>query len=315
MGTMEIPEYFRVKASRQFGDDGPAWVESLPSILKWCLETWQLGDCRPVDGLSINLVCLAESPRFGSVVLKVQGPHTERYTEMEALRAYAGRRTCALLGWDRPQAAMLLERLMPGTTLRSLPDRNEQLRIGAEIMAALPVSPEGTRDLPTYQDWITRAFARMRRDFDPDATMQRLMAAAQDLYTEARAARQGGDVILHGDLHHDNILSAGDGKWKVIDPQGVIGPAFMECGRFIQNHALMDVREMNEGEVTHAVLFVADRLAETPRRIASALFVLHVLSVCWSHEMNDEPEELRLQWRQCETLLALVGRIGRGEGR
>jgi streptomycin 6-kinase len=29
-------------------------------------------------------------------------------------------------------------------------------------------------------------------------------------------------VLLHGDLHQDNILSQGD-DWLVIDPKGVIG--------------------------------------------------------------------------------------------
>ena len=37
----------------------------------------------------------------------------------------------------------------------------------------------------------------------------------------------GAPVLLHGDLHHYNILAAGGGRWLAIDPKGVVGePAF-----------------------------------------------------------------------------------------
>jgi streptomycin 6-kinase len=302
---MEIPEYFRIKASRIFGDEGPGWVESLPSILAWCQDAWRLDDCRPVDDLSINLVCLAESRDFGKVVLKIDGPHAERYTEMEALRAYAGRHACALLRFDRPRAAMLLERLLPGTTLRSLPDRDEQLRIGTEMMATLPVRLDGAHGFPTYQDWLTRAFARQYRDFSPDERMKALMSAAQELYTEIASGNEP-PVLLHGDFHHDNILAAGDGRWKVIDPQGVVGPAFLECGRFIQNHVAYDVAELDLEEVARTVAFVSHRLDRAPRLIASTFFILHLLSTCWSHESADDAEELQRSTRQCQELLSLA---------
>lgn len=224
------------------------------------------------------------------------------------MQAYAGRHACALLQCDRPRAAMLLERLLPGDTLRSLQDRDKQLRIGTEIMAALPVRLTGASELPTYQDWITRAFARMRCEYDPDPQMEMLMASAQELYADIGPGDEA-PVLLHGDLHHDNILRACDGQWKVIDPQGVIGPAFLECGRFLQNHVVPDDAEPDPEEVMRAITFVSDQLGESPHRIASALFVLHLLSVCWGFEMSYEPEKLRLQTRQCRILFDLLRRI------
>jgi streptomycin 6-kinase len=203
---------------------------------------------------------------------------------------------------------MLLERIVPGDSLRSLEDADEQLRIGTEVMAALPVRPAGVHGFPRYQDWIAAAFSRMHRDYSPDATTETLMASAQELYTEIGAASQT-PVLLHGDLHHDNILRSGDGRWKVIDPQGVIGAPFLECGRFLENHVLPDVNEPDLDGVARAVEFVADRLRESPHRIATALFILHLLATCWSYEMNEEAETLRLQTRQCAALLDLVRRI------
>jgi streptomycin 6-kinase len=42
------------------------------------------------------------------------------------------------------------------------------------------------------------------------------------------------EVLLHGDLHHDNILQNGD-DWMVIDPKGVIGEPAFEIAAFIRN--------------------------------------------------------------------------------
>lgn len=40
-------------------------------------------------------------------------------------------------------------------------------------------------------------------------------------------------VLLHGDLHAENILRGGDGGWLAIDPKGIVGPrAFDYCNLF-----------------------------------------------------------------------------------
>lgn len=41
-------------------------------------------------------------------------------------------------------------------------------------------------------------------------------------------------MLLHRDLHHDNILKHGN-EWKVIDPKEVIGDPVYEVAAFIRN--------------------------------------------------------------------------------
>jgi streptomycin 6-kinase len=42
--------------------------------------------------------------------------------------------------------------------------------------------------------------------------------------------------LLHGDLHHENILSAGNSTWKAIDPKGVIAETACELIPFFMNN-------------------------------------------------------------------------------
>ncbi len=43
-----------------------------------------------------------------------------------------------------------------------------------------------------------------------------------------------GTHVLHGDLHHDNILASG-AEWRVIDPHGYLGPPAFELAAMVRN--------------------------------------------------------------------------------
>jgi streptomycin 6-kinase len=302
---MEIPEYFLQKASRIFNDQGPAWVRELPSHLARCIDMWQLSECRPIDDLSINLVCYAHSSQFGEVVLKIQGPHTERYTEITALQRYNGRHACRLHAVDLSIPAMLLERIRPGTCLRALEDKAEQLRIGVEMLARLPIPIEKDCGLPSYFTWLENVTQKMVAEYHPDQTMQNLLAAAHRFYADMDPDREPL-MLLHGDLHHDNILRKGDRAWAAIDPQGVVGAAFLEAGRFLQNHVIPELGLIQPDETASAIAVVAQGLGQPWQRIAKTLFVLHFLSLCWSYEMQDDPQQLAIGRQQCLDLIELI---------
>lgn len=56
-------------------------------------------------------------------------------------------------------------------------------------------------------------------------------------------------VVLHGDLHHDNLLRRTDGSYAMTDPKGVLGPEILDLPRFLLNeldtpHADPDERHL-----------------------------------------------------------------------
>jgi len=305
---MDIPQYFLHKAARQFGEAGPGWVQQLPGLLARCADQWQLTGCVPAGNLSINLVCYAHAALYGDVVLKIEGPHPVRYTEMTALRLYAGRQACTCLAIDEEIAAILLERVVPGYDLRKLPNQQEQLEIGAEVIATLPVPLRETHGLPYYGEWITRAIANTHAHYRPGARMSALMAATEDLFRQICPGDEPR-YLLHGDLHHENMLYHHDGTWKVIDPQGVIGAPFLESARFIQNHVIDQDDVFHWDMLDDTAAYFAARLDETKYNIAGAFFILHVLSTCWGYEMNYDEDCLARLIDECARLLEYVKAI------
>ena len=306
---LDVSEYFIHKASRQFGDRGSKWVAQLPALIAACEKRWRLHDWQLTDELSINLVCFARSDEHGDVVVKIQGPHDERLTELTALRLFDGGLVCRCLDSDADLAAILLERIMPGDTLRSLHSKTQQLDIGTTILANLPIPLTESHGLPSYQEWLTKAFRTMRQDYSPDARFTRLMDAGRDLFHDVD---NGEQYLLHGDLHHDNILSAGNGQWKAIDPQGVIGSRVFESGRFIQNHhtgpplASEGEDRLTDEDLLRTIGFIARSLKYPTRNVAAALFILHLLSTCWGYEMGYTQDRLDRCAAECSYLLSML---------
>jgi streptomycin 6-kinase len=296
---MQIPDYFLRQAGRHFGG---GWISKLPNYLERCQAQWHLTDIHPAENLSINLVCYAQSGIYGDVVLKLEGPHAERYTEIIALQLFGGRHTCQLLAVDREIAALLLEWITPGSNLRAIPDKREQLEVGTELISTLPIPVDETHGLPTYRQWITNAIENILPAYDPHPRLRSLLSMAEQLFGEI-SPPGSPQYLLHGDLHHDNILKSNDSGWKTIDPQGVIGVPFLESARFIQNHIVGENWNLLFEDLDETVGYIARRLHQPKRLISSAVFILHILDTCWDLELNHTSGQILYQINECEILL------------
>jgi streptomycin 6-kinase len=166
---------------------------------------------------------------------------------MIALRCYQGRSAVKLLDADESLGAILLERLDPGTTLRQYLNRQSEswrvrkdhpsIRAAIMLITDLPVlDMEATPEegLPTYAQWMGKSFAEFRHKNKHDVEYLGWLLAAEEAFGLLDASR-GETCLLHGDLHHENILLDQQRGWVAIDPKGVIGPKILECGRFLHN--------------------------------------------------------------------------------
>lgn len=109
---------------------------------------------------------------------------------------------------------------------------------------------------------------------------------ARDLYARASGIalklfdKPMPEIPLHGDLHHDNILSS-DRGWLAIDPKGLIGDPHYELANAFRNpHGALklaaDPRRIN----AMADIFAA-RLGLNRKRILGFAAAHSGLSACW----------------------------------
>lgn len=108
----------------------------------------------------------------------------------------------------------------------------------------------------------------------------------------------GEDVLLHGDLHHENILSAGDDCFLAIDPKGIIGEREFEVGAFMRNPYILINSELNRNLkkiINRRLDIITERTAFDRNRLKQWCYVQCILSACWHVDSNTKKEDLMLK--------------------
>lgn len=269
-----------------YGERGRAWVEAFPATLERVRRRWGLRLGETFAYVGYAYVARAELPDGTPVVLKLAPPDKELVSEAEALRHYDGRGVCRLLDSDDTVVALLLERLEPGETLATLEDDAAATEIAANVMERLfrPLPPDHA--FPTIERW-GQAFERVREQHGDSGGVfpPELLDPASRLYFDL-CASQTGPVLLHGDLHHYNILSATREPWLAIDPKGLAGEPAYEIGPYLYNRldAGPDIRALTLRRIDQfAGILGLDR-----QRLLAWGFCQSVLSAVWTFEDHGE---------------------------
>lgn len=232
-----IPEHFRQDMIVCFGQErAEDWLERLTTILARCAERWQLTILPPVENLSFHYVAPAVRTDGTPVIVKACSPTGEFAREAEALRLFHGEGMARLLEVDSEHAVMLLERLMPGTVLAQLvPEEDERaISILTSVMRQLWQPAPAQHPFPTVADWAKGlGCLRARYDGGCGPFPKRLVEEAETLFAELLATA-GPPMLLHGDLHHENVLRVGN-TWRAIDPKGLVGDPGYEIGVLFYN--------------------------------------------------------------------------------
>jgi len=230
-----VPESFaRTQASLR-GEAGLAWLNRLPALTAELARRWSLSVEAPFPNLSYNWVAPAlrdDAP----AVLKLSHPGDKEFvTEAAALAAFGGRGVCRLLELDLDRGAMLLERLQPGRPLAEAGNDEEATAAAAGVMRELWRPAPSDHGFPTVSDWAG-GFGRLRRRYGGGTGPMpgKLVEKAEALFAELLAS-EGEPLLLHGDLHQENILSARRGPWLAIDPKGVVGEAAYGTAALLHN--------------------------------------------------------------------------------
>ena len=207
--------------------------------------------------------------------------------EIEALRVYDGDGACRLFEGDRERRALLVERLRPGAMLVEVAGTSddEATRIGAEVMRRLWRPVASLEDVGRFRPLATwfDAFPRHRAAYRgpgpfPSAVLDRAEAIAADLLASAPR-----EVLLHGDFHHYNVLSADGSAWAAIDPKGMLGDPGYEVGPFLLNPDL--TTEVKGAALLNRRLDIfAEMLAYDRARLRDWAIAHAVLSACWNAE-------------------------------
>ncbi len=236
-----LPVDFKQRIQGTFGDEGSTWLREFPKTLEDYSRRWSLQLLPHFQPLSYNFVAPAVQADGRRVVLKLGVPNPELQSEIDALRTYAGQGAAQLYEADAEGGALLLEYLEPGTPLAELGDDQQSTEIAARVMSHLW---EATPDLEvlnahaglhSVEKWAA-GLKRLRQRYSGGTGPfpQKLVDQAEATFDDLLASTNQ-QVVLHGDLHHWNILKAQRQTWLALDPKGVIGDPAFEVAAWMHN--------------------------------------------------------------------------------
>jgi streptomycin 6-kinase len=215
-----------------------------------CGRAWGLALGEPYPPGAAGYAVRVTLPDGTPAVLKLSHPHRESEHEADALASWEGDGAVRLIDRNDARHAILMERCEPGTPL-SAAGPEAALDVLIDLLPRL-WKPAGAPfhsladEAAWWAGYLPEEWEGAGRPFE-----RRLLDAAIEAL-EALAPSQGEQVLLHQDLHGDNVLAAQREPWLAIDPKPLVGEREFAVAPIVRSTEL--------GHSRRAVLHRLDRL-------------------------------------------------------
>lgn len=293
---MKLPIEFEQRVRNSFGPEGEVWLASLEERVNYFAEHWGLTIGQPVHNLSYNYVTNVVDSRQTPYMLKLGVPDMDYCNEIEALRIYNGHGCARLVNENRESGAMLLEKLIPGQMLCDFSDEEVVVQEFISVWQKLRCDLPEDCDVPHITDWVVslEEYQKLHWDKDGDLPNERVRQALRYFRELQETAETLG--LLHGDLHHENILYSQERGWLAIDPKGVGGDPCFDLVQFMLNH-LME-KPNPKALLRYRVERICELLVLDKKRVLKAAIAMSMLYACWFVEDKHPAWIERLQCAQ-----------------
>jgi streptomycin 6-kinase len=202
--------------------------------------------------------------------------------------------------------ALLLERATGPRTLAAMVAAggdDEASRILCAVAIRLHVPRRGPLpELVPLSRWF-EALAPAARS--QGGLLSQADAAARQLLADPREP-----VVLHGDIHHGNVLDAGGRGWLAIDPKGLLGERTFDFVNILRNPDAATA--LAPGRFDRQVDVLADTAALDRQRLLKWTLAFAGLSAAW-HLADGEPADLDLAVAGLAAAALGDFRVGRGD--
>lgn len=206
-------------------------------------------------------------------MLKIAG-HEEERRGANLMAWYAGRGAAQVFAHEGE--ALLLERLTGPSLMEMAQGGHDDdasrilCRAAAQLHAARDrLPPAGLVPLEIWFAALAPVAAAHGGTFAKSAAAaQRLLATPRDI------------VVLHGDLHHENVLNGGARGWLAIDPKGLVGERGFDFANLFRNPD--EAVALTPGRLCRQLRIVAVEAGLEPARLLQWILAYAGLGAAWS---------------------------------
>ncbi|MET7391133.1 aminoglycoside phosphotransferase family protein [Streptomyces sp. NPDC005529] len=228
--------------NRQSGSEGTdgaeAWLEKLPELARQAVEQRELTPERvQAPGGRSSLVVLVRQTDGTPAVLKLAPDRARPESERAALAHWDGRGAVRLLNPADTHGVLLLERLHPDMSVRTLPEAKALLE-AAGTLRRLWVEPPAGHVFETVGERTGRQAEAMRATVtegaeggaEIGALVDAALAARDELLAEPPETR-----LLHGTFRQSKVLAGERTPWLAVGPDPVVGECAFDLARLVRD--------------------------------------------------------------------------------
>ncbi|MFJ3234760.1 aminoglycoside phosphotransferase family protein [Streptomyces sp. NPDC086787] len=226
-----------VRALGETAPEGDDWLEKLPEAARQAVAARELTVERvQMPGGRGSLVVLVRRPDGTPAVLKLAPPRARPESERAALAHWDGRGAVQLLEPFAAEGVLLLERLHPDVSVRSLPEAKALLEAAGTLRRLWVEPPEAdaARVFETVSERTGRQAAAMRASAlaEPEAAplVDRALAAREELLAAPPEHR-----LLHGTFRQSKVLAGERSPWLAVGPDPVLGECAFDLARLVRD--------------------------------------------------------------------------------
>ncbi|MFF3467397.1 aminoglycoside phosphotransferase family protein [Streptomyces sp. NPDC002619] len=225
---------------RALGETAPAgddWLEKLPGTAQQAVALRELTVERvQVPGGRSSLVVLVRQADGTPAVLKLAPRRARPESERAALAHWGGLGAVQLLEPFTTEGVLLLERLHPDVSVRSLPESKALLEAAGTLRRLWVQPPTGASAHPfeTVPERTGRQAEAMRAGAAADPETAPLVDAALTA-REALLAAPPEHRLLHGTFRQSKVLAGERMQWLAVGPDPVVGECAFDLARLVRD--------------------------------------------------------------------------------
>ncbi|MEU5890739.1 aminoglycoside phosphotransferase family protein [Streptomyces sp. NPDC047461] len=252
---------------RALGETAPGdgWLEKLPEAARLAVALRESTVERvQVPGGRSSLVLLVRRSDGTPAVLKLAPPRSRPEAERAALAHWGGLGAVQLLDEPVTEGVLLLERLHPDVSVRSLPEAKALLE-AAGTLRRLWVEPPGDQVFETVAERTGRQAEAMRAGVGADVAdlVSAALTAREELLVAPPEAR-----LLHGTFRQSKVLAAERTPWLAVGPDPVVGECAFDLARLVRDRVEDLIAQPSGAAITRRrIKRLAESLDVDPERL------------------------------------------------
>lgn len=209
---MELPKKCRERILQLNPCNGSKIIKKCENLIDFVVQKYNLSNVRIMNNMSYNIIVNAYNNNMNDVIVKIGIDDEAIKREIEFYKIYCeNTNLCEVYFSDLKMGYLIMKKASANMKLDDVKSFDKRITIYKNIYNSFDKKSQNGIKLPQYYDIFMKSIQNFNKQI-----IQKNIEISKVFLLEIKKEKLP-KYILHGDLHHWNIILDGN-TWKAIDP-------------------------------------------------------------------------------------------------